>query len=214
MKLSYFNVRGLAETTRILLAYSGEDYEDFRYPLEVIDFSTHTMVKEEFDSDKSAGKLVKSMNKVPFLEVEDTIICQSKSIERYLGRRFKLMGDTEIESAHIDAICECVRDIKDLYQGVRKSDDKDKAMSEWFTVTLVDKLSLLENQITGSGFSVGVRRSLSDIVLFSFITQFFDNKEASLNATLVSPKLRSVIDSVSSEESIQKWLSDRPITDF
>ena len=37
MKLTYFNGRGLAETSRVLLAISGQPYEDFRYPLNVID---------------------------------------------------------------------------------------------------------------------------------------------------------------------------------
>ena len=46
MKLVYFNVRGLAETSRILLALGGEEYEDFRYPLEVIDMSKHEMKKD------------------------------------------------------------------------------------------------------------------------------------------------------------------------
>ena len=46
MKLTYFNGRGLAETSRILFAISGEDYEDFRYPLEIIDWETHNMKKE------------------------------------------------------------------------------------------------------------------------------------------------------------------------
>ena len=66
MRLTYFNVRGLAETTRMLFAVNNqtgdrEEYEDFRYPLEVIDMKTHQMTKDEFDSDKSDGKLVKSL---------------------------------------------------------------------------------------------------------------------------------------------------------
>ena len=52
MKLTYFNVRGLAETTRMLFAVNNqtgdrEEYEDFRYPLEVIDMKTHQMTKDE-----------------------------------------------------------------------------------------------------------------------------------------------------------------------
>ena len=35
MKLVYFNGRGLAEISRILLAIGEEDYEDFRYPLKI-----------------------------------------------------------------------------------------------------------------------------------------------------------------------------------
>ena len=60
MKLVYFNGRGLAETSRILLAIAGAEYEDFRYPLEVRDWATHDFVKAEFDAELAAagGKLV------------------------------------------------------------------------------------------------------------------------------------------------------------
>lgn len=215
MKLTYFNVRGLAETSRILLALGKEEYEDFRYPLNVIDMSKFKMEKEEFDKDKADGKLVKSLNKVPFLEVDGTIIPQSKSIERFLAKRFNMMGETDLEAAKIDSLCEYVRDFKDLYQKVRASEDKETAMNQWFTVTLVEKLKLLE-EILGDndGFSVGDKLTLSDVVLFTFITQFFDNKEASLNATLVAPKLRKIIDRVKELPEVVKWLNNRPITDF
>jgi len=219
MKLTYFNVRGLAETTRMLFAVNNqtgdrEEYEDFRYPLEVIDMKTHQMTKDEFDSDKSDGKLVKSLNKVPFLEVDGHVIPQSKTIERFLARRFGLMGNNEYESAHIDSICECVRDFKDMYQKVRVAEDVDTAMNEWFTVTLIERLTLLENLLNDNSFSVGDKLSLSDIVLYSFITNFFDNKEASMNATLAAPRLRKIVTMVGELPEIKEWLEKRPKTNF
>lgn len=216
MKLTYFNVRGLAETSRILLAIGKVEYEDFRYPLDIIDMSTHEMTKDEFDSDKSNGKLVKSLNKVPFLEVDGVTIPQSKTIERFLARRFNMMGVNDVENAQIDAICESVRDFKEMYQKVRgKGEDLVSGMNEWFTVTLVERLSLLENQLVGEdGFCVGNTMSLADVVLFTFVTEFFDNKEASYNATLATPKIRSVIDRVAKEESVLGWLESRPKTSF
>jgi len=219
MKLTYFNVRGLAETTRMLFAVNNqtgdrEEYEDFRYPLEVIDMKTHQMTKDEFDSDKSDGKLVKSLNKVPFLEVDGHVIPQSKTIERFLARRFGLMGNNEYESAHIDSICECVRDFKDMYQKVRVAEDVDTAMNEWFTVTLIERLTLLENLLNDNNFSVGDKLSLSDIVLYSFITNFFDNKEASMNATLAAPRLRKIVTMVGELPEIKEWLEKRPKTNF
>lgn len=219
MKLTYFNVRGLAETTRMLFAVNNqtgdrEEYEDFRYPLEVIDMKTHQMTKDEFDSDKSDGKLVKSLNKVPFLEVDGHVIPQSKTIERFLARRFGLMGNDEYESAHIDSICECVRDFKDMYQKVRVAEDVDTAMNEWFTVTLIERLTLLENLLNDNSFSVGDKLSLSDIVLYSFITNFFDNKEASMNATLAAPRLRKIVTMVGELPEIKEWLEKRPKTNF
>ena len=217
MKLTYFNVRGLAETSRFLLALGGEEYEDFRYPLDVIDMSKHEMKKDEFDKDKADGKLVASLNKVPFLEVDGVTIPQSKSMERFLARRYNMMGSSDVEAAQIDAICESVRDFKDMYQKVRSLPEQERpdGMNEWFTKTLVERLTLLENQLVGeSGFSVGNSMSLSDVVLFTFIKEFFDNKEASMNATLTSPKIRAVVERVSNNEKVLSWIESRPKTDF
>jgi len=109
-----------------------------------------------------------------------------------------------------------VRDFKEMYQKVRgKGEDIVSGMNEWFTVTLVERLSLLENQLVGEdGFCVGNTMSLADVVLFTFVTEFFDNKEASYNATLATPKIRSVIDRVAKEESVLGWLESRPKTSF
>ena len=88
-------------------------------------------------------------------------------------------------------------------------------MNEWFTVTLVERLSLLENQLVGEeGRSVGNTMSLADVVLFTFVTQFFDNKEASYNATLATPKIRAVVDRVALDDKVVGWFERRPKTSF
>ena len=218
-KLVYFNGRGLAETSRLLFAVAEQEYEDFRYPLNIIDMKTYNMLKEEFDLDKSNNKLLGSLNKVPYLQVNDEIIPQSKAIERYIAKRFKLMGDSLTQEAQIDSICECVRDFKDLYQKVRKIDDEDKkkeAMTEWFTLTLPEKFKLLEHLLCKNNecFSVGYKLSLADVVLFSFITQFFDDKESALNSIKECDKIKNIVRNVENNENIKKWLNSRPITDI
>ena len=120
MKLVYFNLRGLAETSRLILAINHEEYDDFRYNFSVLDMSKYQFDKPEFDKDKENGLLLKSMNKLPYLEVDGNIICQSKAIERYLAQRFNMMGSSLLEFAKIDSICEAVRDIKELYQSIKK----------------------------------------------------------------------------------------------
>ena len=82
MKLVYFNLRGLAETSRLLFAINHQEYQDFRYNFSVKDLSKYDFEKPEFDNDKSNGLLLKSMNKLPYLEVDGNVICQSKAIER------------------------------------------------------------------------------------------------------------------------------------
>ena len=217
MKLTYFNGRGLAETSRILFAISGQEYTDDRYPLEIIDMKTHNMNKPEFDNDKKEGKLVHSLNKLPFLTLDDgTIIPQSKTIERFLAYRFYLMGGSDVDAARIDAICECVRDFKDMYQPLRKleGDEKEEGMKKWFSETLVERLELLETNLDSEDFSVGNNLSLADVVLFTFITQFFDDKESAMKATETTPKIRGVINHVASLNRIKRWLKLRPETDF
>jgi hypothetical protein len=39
MKLTYFNVRGLAEVSRYMLHMGGAQYEDFRLPIDVATFA-------------------------------------------------------------------------------------------------------------------------------------------------------------------------------
>ena len=217
MRLVYFNGRGLAETSRLLLALNNVDYEDYRYPLKVIDWATHNMEKLEFENDKKEGKLVHSLNKLPFLEVDGKVLAQSKSIERFLAHKYNMMGDTPLDAARIDSVCECVRDFKDAYQNVRKlsTEEKDAGMKEWFSETLVEKLTLLDNMLghEDSNFSVGTKTSLADVVLFSFITQFFDNKEGALSAT-DNLKLKNIVIHVGELTEIKKWISSRPETPF
>ena len=55
-QLTYFNVRGLAETTRFLFAAAKQDYEDKRFPIAFGtpgDFST--LQRPEFDKAKETG---------------------------------------------------------------------------------------------------------------------------------------------------------------
>ena len=217
MKLVYFNGRGLAETSRLVLAYAGADYEDFRYPLEIVDWKTFNFIREEFIADRDSGKLRRSMNKVPFLEVDGEVICQSKAIERFLARKFNLMGDNELEAARIDAVCEVVRDLKDAYQGVRRlkeGDERDEGMRLWFNETLPSRLVVFQEILGENGYAVGGRTSLADIILYSFLTQFFDNKEGARNSYTNCLKIRDILENVGNNENIRNWLENRPESSF
>ena len=215
MKLCYFNGRGLAETSRILFAVAEQPYTDFRYPLEVIDWSICKFKRELFDQDKSEGKLKRSMDKLPYLEVDGQVIPQSKSIERFLARRFGFLGDSEVEGAQIDAICEYVRDFKTEYQKTRaqKGEEREVGMTKWFDETLPAKLQALDH-IVGQNFAVGGRTSVADVTLFAFITQFFDNVEGAKVACTQAPHITSVVENVGNLASVKKWLTERPETPF
>ena len=220
MKLTYFNGRGLAETSRVLLEIGGEKYEDYRYPITVLDWSIFKMVRDEFDSDKKEGKLWKSMDKLPFLEVDGQVIFQSKAIERYLAYRFHLMGTTLLEGASIDSICETIRDFKDSYQKVRgtASEMKESAMQVYFEDTLPTLLTSLNNIIKSKQqqpeFVVGNKLSLADIVIFMFLTDFFDDKKSVVKAYANCDSLKAIVNSVGKVDEVKNWLQTRPETPF
>jgi glutathione S-transferase len=95
-KLIYFGIRGRAEICRMLFKAAGQEFEDYRYPLTMKDgqFS-----RPEWDADKSKYLY----EKIPVLEIDGGkyIIAQSKAIERFLARRFNMLGSNDIEAAMI-----------------------------------------------------------------------------------------------------------------
>jgi glutathione S-transferase len=216
MKLTYFNGKGMAETSRILLAAAGVEYEDFRYPLKINSWATYDFTRDEFDKDKADGKLWKSMGKVPFLEVDGKTICQSKAIERYIASRYNLMGSNLEDSAIIDSYCECLRDFKTAYHNEKKKPDKETAMNKWFNELLVNKLEVFDSIVSNkgsdmSGYSVGNQLSLADISIYTFLVEYFDNKDGVLKAYENCPKLKTIVKTVDDNEKIKKWIETRPV---
>ena len=107
--MKYFDIRGAAETCRVILALGQEDYDDARYIIDPATFQS-----PEFVEAKENGDLKMNLNRAPVLLTPDgQTIGQSKAIERYLARRCGLMGRTPEDDAIIDCIAEHCRDVKD-----------------------------------------------------------------------------------------------------
>jgi glutathione S-transferase len=209
-KLIYFNVKGLAETTRVLFAISGTNYEDYRYNFEVVGGEYK---KEEFDKDKE--KFECSMGKLPILEIKigDEVeqIGQSKSIERYLAREFGLMGSNKIEEAKIDSICECIRDIKERYQSIKKTD----GINKYFEETIYNELEKLSKVLDNkSKLAVGEKLSLADITIYMFIKEYFDRSEEVIEQAKKIKRYYSIIEELDKHDKLQEWFKQRPNTLF
>ena len=233
MKLTYFNGRGLAEVSRLIFAVAQAKYEDFRYPITVLDWSTYNMERKEFDADKASGKFWESMNKLPVLEVDGQTICQSKAIERYLASKFGLMGTNALEAAKIDSLCECIRDFKDMYRDFKDfqklrdccAEDNEVAKNKWFTETIAEKLGAFDKLLAlgvyqdkgkddDDVYAVGNRLSLADIVIYSFLVDFFENNVAIKKSYASCRTLNAIVRTVGNIEGVQKWIAVRPDTPF
>lgn len=208
-KVVYFAAYGRVETSRIMLAMAGKDFEDIRYPISFGtpgDFST--IKREEFDADQAAGKFDFAMNMIPVIESGDFRLPQSKAIERYLAKKLGMMGSTLEEEAWVDALNEHVGDIGAAF-GKKESEE------QWFKETLPAYMKKLESTLPGiEGFAVGDKVSLADVAIFRLLrdTPEWDSKwDDDVTAAYADcPKISSIMANMDKHEALQKWLKDRP----
>lgn len=208
-KLQYFNARGVVEPVRIMFAIAKQEYEDFRYP---VDFTTFS--KPEFDADKAAGTLAVNMDRAPLLFYNGTAIGQSKTIARFVANKCGFAGSSDVEGALIDMLCEHIVDIKKNYSDC-KVGLKDEALSEaktkWVTEKMPEWMGKLEKCLSGTGgYAVGNKLSLADIEIYSFVSEFLDDKDLAIASIANCPKLKASVAAVT--EAGKEWFAIRPDT--
>lgn len=226
MRLVYFDGRGLAETSRFLFALANEEYTDFRYPFQVIDWSRREFIRDEFERDRDAGVLDHVMRRLPYLETGNSrTICQSRAIENYLARLFDMHGQNNYEAACVDAVCESVRDVKTDYHAAAKAaiagrstnNTQTQSKDDWINQTFANKiaeLDVLVGNMAGT-HAVGNNVSLADIVLYRLVYDFFDNTEAAFNACeQKAPRIFAIVQQMHVDERVQRWIARRPATYF
>ena len=64
------------------------------------------------------------------------------------------------------------------------------------------------------GFTVGDKLSLADVSIYSFLVEFFDNKERATLAYKDCPKLNEIVKKVTNNEKISNWLNNRPVGSY
>eukprot|EP00930_Biecheleria_cincta_P048690 TRINITY_DN3396_c0_g1_i5.p1 TRINITY_DN3396_c0_g1~~TRINITY_DN3396_c0_g1_i5.p1 ORF type:complete len:229 (-),score=67.12 TRINITY_DN3396_c0_g1_i5:273-959(-) len=218
MKLSYFDIRGLAEVTRLLFAAAKADYEDCRYNLSFGtpgDFST--IQREQFDAAKATGEFDAALGKVPILEVDGIKVGQSKAIERYVSKQLGLMGSNDIEAFQIDSLALHIADVKDAYKAAKEAgkDDKEAAMKKWFEETLPEWLAKVEKSLPSAPgpWLVGNSISYADVVYYYFLRDpkgFFDDTEAAAKALATCSRLSAACEATFKHEGVAAWVSKRP----
>ena len=118
-----------------------------------------------------------------------------------------------MEEAKIDAVCECIRDIKDRYQKVRSGTDEEKA--NYFNNVLPTEFSDLAKVLdTNTKYAIGNKLSLADVSIYCLVTQFYDNKDPVKNAAANIPRIRDIVIRVASRPEVRVYLTDRPETKF
>jgi len=203
-KLTYFDIRGLGEFPRLVLAAAGVPFEDHRLPF---------VKKEEGGFDTPGWPELKPTmpyGKVPVLTVDGkTVIPESGAIVRFLARRHGLMGNDEIEAALMDAGVEAVVDIRRGYFMNRS--DPAKAAEYWST-TAPKAFANLEKNVKGPWF-VGDKMSVADIAIYyGLYSMSSDNADAIAQARKANPKLDAIYKAVEADPKVAEYLSKRKET--
>lgn len=223
LTLKYFDIRGAAETCRILLALGGEDYDDHRYEIDPATFQS-----PEFLEAKKNGDLRMNLDRAPVLLTPDgQSIGQSKAIERYLAKRFGLMGENPEDEAIIDCIAEHCRDIKDAarqkgfsaFTKTKSDEDKARDRKEWFEADLPGMLLRIEEAVqetsASGGCSYGNASTYADVVIWALLRDCpASDAEDTARAASGCAALNAIADKIASNAGVSRWLSERPESVF
>uniref|UniRef100_A0A914XNZ3 glutathione transferase n=1 Tax=Plectus sambesii TaxID=2011161 RepID=A0A914XNZ3_9BILA len=183
-KLTYFNLYGRAETSRILFHLAGVPYDDVRIEM------------EEWAGKKSDTR----WGFLPELEVDGKKLAQSYAIHLYLAKIFGFGGKDEWETARI----------LEFLLAFDEKDELTKSAIDGGLKPLYNRLekSLEEN---GNGYFVGNQLTVADISTFVMLTGIEEFQSGVLSEFA---KLVAFVKRIEDEPKVKEWIEKRPKCPF
>ncbi|OXU20371.1 hypothetical protein TSAR_005884 [Trichomalopsis sarcophagae] len=199
-KVTYFNIKGLAEPIRFLLNHGGVDFVDER-------------MNEE---DWKRIKPTTPFGQVPILEVDGKKINQSTAICRYLAKQFGLTGKDDWENLEIDATVDTINDMRvkitsPHYEKVAEAKAQKIEQAKQVVPFILERL---EEQVKrNGGHFVGGKLTWADLYFVSLLDMFnFRSGEGDILKN--KPHLKALEQKVLQLPNIKAWVEKRPKSDF
>nr|XP_039256145.1 hematopoietic prostaglandin D synthase-like [Styela clava] len=198
-KLTYFNIMGRAELTRVMFAQAGVKYEDVR------------LTPEEWGKMKPSSVF----GQLPMLEVDGVQYCQSPAINSYLSKKFGFSGKTEEERMRVEMIGFCIHDMAMKIPYMEKDEQKrkegfERAFKEDVPPLLQKLEALIKQNKNGDGYFVGELSSAD--MGWMLMADYFKLKCPDLLKAV--PKLAALAKKVAAEPKISAWIKSRPKTEM
>jgi glutathione S-transferase len=201
-KLYYFNARARGEICRLILAATGQKYEDIRY---------------EFDQ-WPAHKSEMPLGQIPVLEFDGTKLPQSLAISRFLAKQGQLAGDDNLEQAKVDAVVDTANDALAVYLTTFNEKDETKKQELIKKILDIDLPKHLENleilaKSYGNGgpWFVGNKLTWADLFVYVVLENFLEMNADCLNNY---PWLKQNNKEVENQPRIAEHMKTRPVTPF
>ncbi|XP_078483125.1 glutathione S-transferase Mu 1-like [Ciona intestinalis] len=167
MLFGYWDLRGLGEPIRLMLEYTGFEYEDKRYQF---------IKEKENYSDRNWTEAKYSLGfeypNLPYLIDGDVKVTESWAIMKYLSRKFKALGpDNEKERIKCDVTEGVVQDVRkefyDFCYSVKYKTDKEEFLKE-----ISAKLEQLQQSLGHHTWLCGPNLKYVDFVFFEILVHF------------------------------------------
>ena len=199
--LTYFNLRGRAEVTRLIFAQAGVEYEDKR------------ITNEQWAELKPTTPT----GTVPLLEVDGEMFHGSRPFSRFVAERHGLAGTNDLENLQLAGIVDTIADLllKLMPFFFEKDDTRKAQLLKDFAETHAPRYLGILEKMAGANNSAGdwlygPKVTYADISLF--VTNDIISKVVP-NTLDKYPALTKLITSVENLPNIAKWLKERPVTD-
>ncbi|XP_030589296.1 glutathione S-transferase Mu 3-like [Archocentrus centrarchus] len=163
MVLAYWDIRGLAQPARLLLEYTGEEYEDKHYTCgdaPNYDKTCWTSVKDKLGLD---------FPNLPYLLDGDRKITQSNAIMRYIARKHNMCGETEDEKVRVDIMENQSMDFRNGF--VRMCYTNFDEMKPEYLKTLPSTLKQFSDFLGNRKWFAGDKITFVDFIMYELLDQ-------------------------------------------
>jgi len=195
-KLTYFNIRGRAESIRILFSVAGVEFEDNRINGE----------------DWPAIKPETPWGQLPYLQVGDKTIAQTSTIARFIARRYNLVGANEFETSKCEELVDACSDLSTEW--MKFLNEKDEAKKEEVKKAFLDgpapkylgKFDKIQAE-NGGNWMVGSSVSWADAWISNALERMEDTVDSNLLASY--PNLKKMKDSFYAIPNVKAYVAKR-----
>ncbi|XP_048742387.2 glutathione S-transferase 1-like [Ostrea edulis] len=198
-KLTYFDIRGRAEISRLVFAAADVPYTDERVNRE----------------NWPALKAKTPQGQLPILTIDGAnTLPQSLAIARYLAREFGLSGKTNLEHAQCDVIVQTTEDLRSEWVKVFREQDETKRaeLQKKLIEEIVPKFwTIFQVTLTSNptGYMVGDRLTIADLAVYDVMeihTRDYPDLIKGFPALLTHRQM------VADTPNIKKYLEKRAVT--
>ncbi|XP_026318447.1 glutathione S-transferase 2-like [Hyposmocoma kahamanoa] len=199
--LYYFALKAMGESTRMLLAYGGQEFEDRR------------LTEEQWPEFKPKTPF----GQMPVLEIDGKKYAQSLAISRYLGRKYGLAGDTMEEDLEIDQNVDFLYDIRARALTVENEEDEEvkrKKHEENTKIHYPFLLKTLNDTVVKNNGHLALGKLTWGDFVFTGVYDYFKMMMRMPDLDTKYPVFKELNDKVLALPRVKEFVAKAPISDY